>query len=218
MDVHDAVADRVLQLQRSHPMRVAIDGCSAAGKSTFAASLAAALRRRTTRPVVEVCLDGFKRAVERRTRYPAGNPNSYYHEMYDVEAILAELLLPLGPGGSRHYRTEVMDVSGQISVDSGVRVAADDAVLVADGVFLLKPVLNPYWDVRVYLDVDLADVQARGTDRDQAWMTSREAAAERYRTYYVPGEQLYLAEVRPAERADIVVDTRDLSSPRIVRS
>jgi len=86
-----------------------------------------------------------------------------------------------------------MDVSGRISVDSGVRVAADDAVLVADGVFLLKPVLNPHWDLRVYLDIDLADVQARGTDRDQAWMTSKEAAAERYRTFYVPCKQLYQA-------------------------
>ena len=57
----------------------------------------------------------------------------------------------------------------------------------------------------------------RGTIRDQAWMDSAEAAAERYRTYYLPGEQLYLAEFRPAERADIVIDNRSFETPRIMR-
>ena len=57
----------------------------------------------------------------------------------------------------------------------------------------------------------------RGTARDQAWMDSAEAAAERYRSYYIPGEELYLAEVRPAERADIVIDNRHFAEPRVIR-
>jgi uridine kinase len=48
-------------------------------------------------------------------------------------------------------------------------------------------------------------------------MGSTEAAAARYRTYYIPGEQLYLANDRPAERADIVIDNRDFEVPRIMR-
>ena len=59
---------------------------------------------------------------------------------------------------------------------------------------------------------------AAGTARDQAWMDSAEQAADRYRTYYIPGELRYLDEVRPAERADIVVDNRDFAFPRIIRS
>ncbi|WP_051799752.1 nucleoside/nucleotide kinase family protein [Catenuloplanes japonicus] len=63
----------------------------------------------------------------------------------------------------------------------------------------------------------MADVLRRGTARDRAWMASADAAAERYRTYYIPGEQLYLAEVRPAERADVVIDNRAFDAPRITR-
>ena len=63
----------------------------------------------------------------------------------------------------------------------------------------------------------LADVLHRGTIRDQAFMDSAEAAAERYRTCYIPGEQLYLAEARPAEHADIVIDNRNFDAPRIMR-
>ena len=211
------VADRILALRLDHPARVGIDGHSAAGKTTLADELAATLRSTTARPVLRVTIDRFKRHVDRRTRYPAGSPENYYFEMYDVDAIRDVLLAPLGPGGDRRYRTEIMDLSGRTPVDSGVHIAPDDAILVADGGFLQKPVLSGQWDLLVYLHIEVADVLRRGPARDLAWMDSAEAAAERYRSYYLPGEELYLAEVRPAERADIVIDNRDFAAPRITR-
>jgi uridine kinase len=213
----DEVADHLLALRLDHPTRVGIDGHSAAGKTTLADELATTLHVKTARPVLRVMIDHFKRHVDLRTRYPSGSPESYYLEMFDVDAIRDELLVPLGPGGDRRYRTQIMDFSGRTPVDCGVHVAPDDAILVADGGFLLKPALSPHWDLRVYLHIEVADVLHRGTIRDQAWMDSAEAAAARYRTYYIPGEQLYLAEVRPAEQADIVIDNRDFEAPGILR-
>ncbi|MFF5233313.1 uridylate kinase [Dactylosporangium sp. NPDC000521] len=215
--VLDGLAHRILALRLQHPTRVGIDGHSAAGKTTLADELATILRGETARPVLRVMVDGFKRHVDLRTKNPPGSPESYYFEMFDVDAIRDELLVPLGPGGSRRYRTQIMDFSGRTPIDSGVQVASDDAILVADGGFLQKPALSRHWDLRVYLHIEVADVLHRGTVRDQAWMESAEAAAERYRTYYIPGEELYLAEVRPAERADIVIDNRNFEHPRIVR-
>jgi uridine kinase len=211
------LADRALAMRLDHPTRVGIDGHSAAGKTTLADELATTLRGKTARPVLRVTLDHFKRHVDLRTQYPPGSPESYYFEMFDVDAIRDELLVPLGPGGNRRYRTQIMDLSGRTPVDSGVHVAPDDAILVADSGFLQKPALAGHWDLCVYLHIDVADVLRRGTIRDQAWMDSAEAAAARYRTYYIPGEQLYLAEVRPAERADIVIDNRDFEAPRVMR-
>ncbi|MGI5183778.1 uridylate kinase [Dactylosporangium sp. CA-152071] len=214
--VVDGLADRILALRLEHPTRVGIDGHSAAGKTTLADEVATALRGKTARPVLRVAVDHFKQHVDLRTRYPSGSPESYYFEMYDVDAIRNELLVPLGPGGDRRYRTQIMDISGRTPVDSGVQVASDDAILIADGGFLQKPALVRHWDLRVYLHIDVADVLSRGTARDQAWMDSAEAAAERYRTYYIPGEELYLAEIRPAEQADIVIDNRNFDDPRIM--
>ncbi|GAA2581688.1 uridine kinase [Dactylosporangium fulvum] len=215
--VLDGLAHRILALRLDHPARVGIDGHSAAGKTTLADELASILREKTERPVLRVTVDHFKRHVDLRTQYPAGSPESYYFEMFDVDAIRNELLVPLGPGGNRHYRTQIMDFSGRTPIDSGVHLASDDAILVADGGFLQKPTLSRHWDLRIYLHIEVADVLYRGTTRDQAWMDSADAAAERYRTYYIPGEELYLAEVRPAERADILIDNRDFDAPRIVR-
>jgi len=215
--VLDELAVRIVEVTADHPTRVAIDGCSAAGKTTIADELAEAVRGKTTRSVIRVSIDHFKRPVDQRTGYQLGTPDSYYFEMFDIPAIRDKLLAPLGPGGSRRYRQEIMDLSGRTPIDSGVRVAPDDAILVADGGFLQKEELRPFWDLRIYIDVDFADVLRRGTARDQAWMDSAEQAAERYRTYYIPGEERYVREVRPAERADIVVDNRDFAAPRVIR-
>jgi uridine kinase len=215
--VLDVLAEWTLAQRLDHPTRVGIDGHSAAGKTTMADELADTLRGRTTRPVPRVLIDLFKRHVSLRTRYPAGSAENYYFEMSDVDAIRDELLIPLGPGGNRRYRAQIMDFSGCTAVDSGIREAPDDAILIADGGFLQKPALFPHWDLRVYLHIEVADALRRGTIRDQEWTDSAQAAAERYRRYYIPGEELYLAEVRPAERADIVIDNRTFEEPRIIR-
>src|SRR5690348_16795644 len=103
-----AVAERILAVERPHPVRVAIDGCSAAGKTTLADELAAVLAARSPRPVLRVGIDHFKRAVALRTAYPPDSPESYYLDSWDNDAIVRWLLRPLGPGGDRHYRAAVM--------------------------------------------------------------------------------------------------------------
>jgi len=116
------LADRILALRLDHPKRVGIDGHSAAGKTTLADELAATLRGKAPRPVLRIMIDQFKRHVDLRTQYPSGSLESYYVEMFDVDAIRDELLAPLGPGGSRRYRTQIMDFSGRTPIDSGVHL------------------------------------------------------------------------------------------------
>ena len=72
------LAELVLAVERPHPVRVAIDGCSAAGKTTLADELAEVLRDRAKREVIRAEIDYFKRAVELRTAYPVGSPEGYY--------------------------------------------------------------------------------------------------------------------------------------------
>jgi uridine kinase len=85
------LADRILALRLDHPIRVGIDGHSAAGKTTLADELATTLRGKTVRPVLRITIDHFKRHVDLRTQYPPGSPESYYFEMFDVDAIRDEL-------------------------------------------------------------------------------------------------------------------------------
>ena len=152
----------------------------------MADELAIILRGSTARPVLRVMLDHFKRHADRRTQYPPGSPESYYFEMFDVDAIRDELLTPLGPGGNRRYRTQIMDFSGRTAIAADRQMASDNAILIADGGFPQRPALAEHWDLRVYLHIEVADVLRRGTIRDQAWMDSAAAAAERYRAGGLP--------------------------------
>lgn len=213
--VLQALARSVLAVQRSHPVRVAVDGLSAAGKTVLGDELAAALRPHTYRAIIRVQIDHFMRATEHRTAYPPHSPESYYLDSWDTEAVRDQLLLPLGPNGSRRYRTATTDARG-VPVDSPVLTAADDSILIADGVLLQRPELDPEWDLRIWVDVDPSDSLRRGVARDQAWMGSTELAEHRYRTKYLPGEQRYVDEVRPADRAQLVVDNRDFTAPRLL--
>jgi len=215
-DVAD-VADVVLAVERPHPVRVAIDGCSAAGKTTLADELAEVLRARTEREVIRVGIDYFKRAPELRTAYPIDSPESYYLDTWDNEAVRDRLLVPLGPGGDRRYVAAVRDSSAMEILETPIAVAADDAVLLADGAFLQRPELDDHWDLRVYVDVSFDEVLRRGTARDQQWMASAAAAEHRYLTRYIPGERLYVDQVRPRDRAQVVVDNHDTGNPTIAR-
>jgi uridine kinase len=214
-DVLEAVVQRTLALPSARPALVAIDGVSAAGKTTFADALAP-LVAGYGRPVVRASVDDFKRA--RSERYARGDlsPEGYYHDNFDYPAVRNLLLLPLRAGNGRHV-TKTFDASTDQPLDLVYHEALLDAVLLCDGIFLFRPELNDLWDYRIFLDVDLEMAARRGAERDQVFMGSLEHAVERYRRRYTPGERIYLETVQPQQFADLVIDTTDLSSPRLVR-
>ncbi len=89
-------------------------------------------------------------------------------------------------------------------------------MLVVDGVFGMRAEYDPYWDVRIWLEVDPAVAFARGVARDVE-LEGHEEARRLHETRFAVGEQLYIDEVHPLERADIVVDNTAIEAPRIVR-
>ena len=82
-----------------------MDGPDAAGKTTLAAELAGRLAGK--RDVIRASIDGFHRPRAQRYRRGDLSPEGAYHDTFDYGAVRAVLLDPLGPGGSRRYRTAV---------------------------------------------------------------------------------------------------------------
>jgi uridine kinase len=197
------IADIVAAVERPHPVRVAIDGVDAAGKTTLADELAPHVGRLVARASV----DGFHRPRAER----GDSSEAYYADAFDYAALRRELLEPLGPGGSRRYRAAVFDLARDEPLPVEWHVASPDAVLLCDGVFLHRPELEGCWDLTVFVAVDLGIAVERAIARDG------EAMRERYARRYVPAQRRYLAEVRPEERADVVVDNTDPARPRLVR-
>lgn len=201
-------------VERGHPVRVGIDGRTAAGKTTLADALVGPLER-LGRPVVRIQVDDFHRPrAERHGRQSVPPWQRYYLDSFDHPAIRATFLA-LGPGGDRWYRPAVFDAYRDMPIAEPPLLAPPNAIVLADGVFLGRPELAALWDVRVFVAIDATESLRRGPPRDRAWVGSVEAAEQRYHTAYIPGEDHYLALVRPQERAEVVVENGDPANPRL---
>ena len=206
----------LLKKPAEHPLRVAVDGVDAAGKTFFADELAQCLAG-SGRPVIRASVDGFHHPRAHRYRKGPLSPEGFYEDSFNYPALIENLLLPLSPGGSRRYRTAVFDVRQDCPLEAAWQTAENHAILIVDGIFLHRPILLPHWDVTLFLQADFVTTIARGTARDHHLFESQQAALHHYRRRYVPGQKLYLAESRPLDKADILIDNNILEDPELIR-
>jgi uridine kinase len=209
------LADEVLRRTVSHTLRVAIDGPDAAGKTTLADDLGA--RIGTTRPTIRLSVDGFHNPASVRRRRGSLSPEGFYHDSFDHSAIIAAVLRPLGPDGDGWYLSSTFDYRTESATFVVAEQAPVGAVLLFDGVFLLRPELCAWWDASIYLQVDPEVALNRARVRDLELFGSVEVVEERYRNRYLPGQRLYQQDARPAQRADILLDMNDPLAPVILR-
>lgn len=196
-------------------LRVAVDGPDAAGKTTLADELARNLSGR--REAIRVGIDGFHRPRSVRLRRGSLSPEGFYHDSFDYDAVRRTVLDPLGPGGDRRYRTAVFDHRVDAATEEPARVAPEGAVLLFDGVFVLRPELREHWDVSIFVDVSEEEALRRALVRDAVVMGGPDVVRERYERRYLPGQRLYRGTAAPELAADVVIDNNDPARPRVVK-
>lgn len=217
--VLETVADRVI---RCHGARVlvAVDGRAGTGKSTFADELARTLER-GGRSVIRSTTDLFHRPREERTRLGASSPDGYYRDSHQISTITDELLLPFRAGAAE-VLIGAFDEPSDRPWPLKLAVPAN-AILIFDGLFVLRPEFRQQWDVTVmlyadrrcdeawlrFLDTDLPTgptERATELDRRLEW-----ARWPRYRH----GWQRYL-ETLGSTTATIDINNEALSTPTII--
>lgn len=210
------LADLVLHSQPNGIMRVAVDGPDAAGKTTLAAEIATRVRRRG-RSVIQASVDAFHQPRALRRRRGSLSAEGYYYDAFDYVALRRCLLEPLGPDGDRRYRTAVFDLGEDAPLSHAAEYAPRDAVLVVDGVFLLRAELRDCWDLTVHLRISPEESLRRALVRDVDLFGSAAAVQQRYEERYLPGQELYRAHAAPHEHADILIDDENPQAPRVRR-
>lgn len=215
-EVIRAMAARIAALRAPHPVRVAIDGIDAAGKTSLADELAVEVAR-LGRPALRASVDDFQRPrAERHARGPL-SPEGYFHDAFDYATLTERLLAPLGPGGDRLYRRASFDLRADRPVEAPAERAPEDAVLLLDGVFLLRRGLRASFEHSIFVRVDFEIGLTRAASRDRPLFASDEALRERYDRRYYPAQRHYLATEAPEAAAAEVLDNNDPAHPILLR-
>jgi uridine kinase len=209
-DLLDRLVGTIESVTIPHPLRVAVDGPPAAGKTTLADELALLLRSRG-REVIRATTESFQLPRAQRYRRGEFSPEANYHDAFDYDTLRRVLLDPLGPDGDRRYQQAVYDMDTAVSQPA--TTAAADAVLLLDGVFLLRPELIDRWDLSIFVSAPFEQILDRARIRDLALLGSTAEVERRFRTRYIPAQKLYFAAARPADHADIIVHNDEPRRP-----
>jgi uridine kinase len=217
VNLPEKLAAAVTELSGLHQrVVVGIDGPDCAGKTTVADSLAVCLAGASQTPTVRASVDGFHRPREQRYRRGELSPEGYYLDSFDYQGMRDECLLPFLGGAPRLRTTRYDHLADAAEVNDAIDVPAE-AVLVLDGVFLLRPELRDLWTLSVYLKVSPDESLRRAHRRDLGLFGSADEVRRRYLGRYLPGQALYRQESGPEALAHILVDNERGDAPRVER-
>jgi uridine kinase len=191
---------------------VGVDGPDAAGKTTLADRLAEALQT----PTLRASIDGFHNPRELRHQRGELSAEGYYRDSFDYPALLGDCLGPFLSGAAQ-VQIARYDYRAETSRPVRVVDVPEHAVLIFDGVFLLRPQLRNQWTLSVHLSVSPQETLRRATVRDVELFGTHEEIERRYLGRYLPGQALYRAEADPANVADVVVDNDRADAPKVLR-
>ena len=190
---------------------VAVDGVDAAGKTIFADALAPALRN-AGRAAIRISIDDFHNSSVVRHQRGRQSPEGFWLDSYNYERFTCDVLVPLGPGGSRRYRPKAYDLRTDADIRMEDRQAPPGCVVIIDGLFLHRDELHDRWNFSVFLDVPFEITARRMATRDGMHPDPDHIGMRRY----VDGQRLYLQHCDPRSRASVVVDNSDPDEPRVI--
>lgn len=205
----------IISKESSHPLKVAIDGIDAAGKTTLSRELESLLSRKK-QIVITSSIDNFHYPREIRYRRGADSPEGYYRDSFDYQTLKSILLEPLGPDGNRQIRTSAFDHRKNTPTETSSSIAPEDAILLFDGIFLLRPELADLWDITIYVDINFDTCLQRALIRDLNLFGDGDELISRYRSRYILGQQIYLGSCQPKKHADIIMQNDNPEKPSIL--
>jgi uridine kinase len=209
------LSELIVAAKQSSPLRVGIDGIDAAGKTRLANELVPHLEKSGC-TVVRASIDGFHNSKQIRHSRGQFSAEGYYYDSFNYELLKELLLKPFGPAGNRQYRLSAFDFKTESKTHVENLQARDTDILLFDGVFLFRPGLDQFWDLKIFVEIDFQTSLERALERDIYLFGDQKEILRRYKERYIPGQQIYLETAQPKSKADILVENNDFTKPRII--
>ncbi len=171
-------------MNKGAPVRVAIDGGSASGKSSLAKLIADVYGANVFH------MDDFFLPPERKTPQRLAEPGGNV----DYERFAAEVAAGLESSGAFEYRAYDCN-TGNLSVPVKVAPAA---LSIVEGAYSLHPALYDLYDLKIYMEIGKEEQSRRILKRNG------EAMHSRFMEEWVPLEERYAQALGIPHRCDIV--------------
>lgn len=192
---------------------IAIDGIDGSGKSTFARRLLASLNEQRGCNAMIVSVDDFRRPIDWNT-VEGSEADAYWERYYDLD--LAEACLRAFVTGSPGQTIPRYDVMSERIDGTRDLVFEGSTVAIVEGVFPLRiPAVAA--GLLVYLEASELEARRRIIERDRAKQRTREETERRIDRRYFPSQERYRTMFAPRERADVIIDNQNPTTPRAVK-
>ncbi|MDP9028787.1 MAG: uridine kinase [Actinomycetota bacterium] len=208
-DTLKALAEELLQHYAHGRVVVAVDGADGAGKTVFSDDLATELRG-MGHTVFRASMDDFHQP--RALRYAKGRESAqgFYEDSYDYPTFRRVLLGPFRMAGATGFCTEFFDLARDVPFESRWQTGPADAILIVDGIFLLRPELAGIWNFSIWLDATDDVRRERMIERDGSHPEFDSPLGQRY----LGGQELYQLDASPRTAASAIIDNTDVDHPR----
>jgi uridine kinase len=170
---------------------VGIDGIGGSGKSTLANAM-----RRLESTIVIVQMDDFYRGLEPEIQPEVPDEPG---AQIDWRRLVRQVLEPLDreeAGRYQRFDWDAQELAKWHNVPAGTLV-------LLEGVYATREELAPLLDLRIWVETPREASAERGIARDG------EQSRDWWLTQWLADERRYVAQERPADAADIVVDGTD---------
>ncbi|MBI5393529.1 hypothetical protein HZA96_06695 [Candidatus Woesearchaeota archaeon] len=211
----DNLAQYILDIKLNHPIKVGIDGIAGSGKTCFANELADVIQD-SGREVIIATIDDFHNPKEIRHKKGRYSAEGYYYDAFNYHAVIKYLLAQLEPNGSLQYKRAIINFPDETALDLPYKIAESNAIAIIEGVFLFRPELRKYWNLKIFIESDSNIALQRALQRDD-YLGDKTKIKRIYQERYNQAQQIYFNSVHPKELADIIIDNNDFENPVVVK-
>jgi len=208
----DQVCDFIKNKKTDHPLCVAIDGIDASGKTKLAKEFSFPLRR-TGRQIINISLENYLQPTSIRYKRGRESPEGYYYDSFNYPLLINDILLPLTPKGDRKIRRVNLDNVFEKKSITEVEEVEENAIVLFDGVFLMRPELINFWDIKIFIDITFDVAFDRVITRDSNKFETGQQMRKLYELRYFEGQRIYFERCHPQSIADIIVDNNNPRDP-----
>jgi uridine kinase len=218
MDSAQSIAEQILRIRlassRTRPLRVAISGIDASGKSTLARAVEEILSVRGFR-VALITVDAWHQPAA--VRFSDTDPaRHFYRHAFRFEEMFRRLVTPLHATGSVSLTANLTSPAGD-AASTRTYWFRDIEIILLEGIFLLRRDLREQYDLSFWIDCSFATALDRAVSRNQEGQPLERLVAD-YQRIYFPAQRFHLATDWPRFFADVLLASEQEPTPALTFS